>query len=122
MRSRAWGWLLLLPVTLSLLVIAFAPFRSFHQHLALAGTPDRFLSLNFDGTFRYSYEPFDTTRNKEKVVTGSYDVSSSRLVFEIGGKKHGVKFSREPGKKAGHTLTFEGELPEDLKAEWRSLP
>ncbi len=42
MRSRAWGWLLLVPVTLSLLVVALAPFRSFHQHLALAGTPDRF--------------------------------------------------------------------------------
>ena len=86
------------------------------------GTPDRFLSLNFDGTFRYSYEPFDTTRNKEKVVTGTYDASSSRIVFEIGGKKHGVKFSRDPGKKTGHTLTFEGELPEDLKGEWRSAP
>ncbi|MDP1828614.1 MAG: hypothetical protein Q8L48_35435 [Archangium sp.] len=86
------------------------------------GTPDRFLSLNFDGTFRYSYEPFDTTRNKEKVVQGTYDVSASRLVFEIGGKKHGVKYSKDPGKKAGHTLTFDGELPEDLKGNWRSLP
>ena len=86
------------------------------------GTPDRFLSLNFDGTFRYGYEPFDTTRNKEKVVTGTYDASSSRIVFEIGGKKHGVKFSRDPAKKVGHTLTFEGELPEDLKGEWRSMP
>jgi hypothetical protein len=86
------------------------------------GTPDRFLSLNFDGTFRYSYEPFDTTRNKEKVVQGTYDVSSSRLVFEIGGKKHGVKFSKDPSKKGGHTLTLEGELPEDLKGSWRSQP
>ncbi len=42
MRHRAWGWLVLVPVTMSLLVMAFAPFRSFHQHLALAGTPDRF--------------------------------------------------------------------------------
>jgi hypothetical protein len=86
------------------------------------GTPDRFLSLNFDGTFRYSYEPFDTTRNKEKVVTGSYDPSASRITFEIAGKKHGVKFSKDPSKKAGFTLAFDGELPEDLKGPWRSVP
>ena len=42
MRHRAWGWLVLVPVTMSMLVMALAPFRSFHQHLALAGTPDRF--------------------------------------------------------------------------------
>jgi hypothetical protein len=86
------------------------------------GTPDRFLSLNFDGTFRYSYEPFDTTRNKEKVVQGTYDASTSKIVFEIGGKKHPVKYSHDPAKKAGFTLSFDGELPEDLKGSWRSLP
>ena len=86
------------------------------------GTPDRFLSLHFDGTFRYSYEPFDTTRNKEKVVQGSYDVSSSKIVFELGGKKHGVKFSRDPAKKGGFSLNFDGELPEDLKGPWRNQP
>lgn len=86
------------------------------------GTPDRFLSLNFDGTFRYSYEPFDTTRNKEKVVQGTYDASSSRIVFEIGGKKTAVKFSKDPAKKGGFNLNFDGELPEDLKGSWRSQP
>lgn len=86
------------------------------------GTPDRFLHLNFDGTFRYSYEPFDTTRNKEKVVQGTYDVSTSRLVFEIGGKKHALKYTRDAGKKGGFSLSFEGELPEDLKGDWRSQP
>jgi hypothetical protein len=87
------------------------------------GTPDRFLSFNFDGTFRFSYEPFDTTRNKEKVVQGTYDASSSRLVFEIAGKKTGVKFSKDPAKKGGgFTLTFDGEVPEDLKGPWRSTP
>ena len=25
-------------------------------------------------------------------------------------------------EQVGHTLTFEGELPEDLKGEWRSMP
>ncbi len=91
-------------------------------YAGFAGTPDRFLSFNFDGTFRYSYEPFDTTRNKEKVISGTYDVSSSKIVFEIGGKKHGVKYSRDPGKKGGYVLTFDGELPEDLKGDWRSQP
>ncbi len=86
------------------------------------GTPDRFLSLNFDGTFRYSYEPFDTKRNQEKSVQGTYDPSSSRIVFDIAGKKHGVKFSKDAARKAGSTLTFEGELPEDLKGPWRSVP
>ena len=86
------------------------------------GTPDRFLSLNFDGTFRYSYEPFDTKRNKEKVVQGTYDASSSRIVFEVGGKKSAVKFSKESAKKSGLLLNFDGELPEDLKGPWRSQP
>lgn len=87
------------------------------------GTPDRFLSLNFDGSFRYSYEPFDTTRNKEKVVQGTYDPSAARITFDVGGKKYGVKFSKDPTKKGNaFTLTFDGELPEDLKGAWRSMP
>lgn len=86
------------------------------------GTPDRYLSFNFDGTFRYSFEPYDTTRNKEKTITGTYDVSTSRLVFETGGKKYGVKYSKDPGKKGGFALSFDGELPEDLKGAWRSQP
>ncbi len=84
-------------------------------------TPDRFLSLHFDGTFRYSYEPFDTKRNQEKVLEGKYDVSASRLVFEIAGKKHAVKYGKDPAKK-GQKLTLDGELPADLKADWRSVP
>ncbi|MFT3707903.1 MAG: hypothetical protein QM817_09630 [Archangium sp.] len=86
-------------------------------------TPDRFLTFNFDGTFRFSYEPFDTTRNQEKTVTGNYDVSSSRLVFEIGGKKRAVKFTKDPAKAGkGFVLSLDGELPEDLKGPWRSVP
>lgn len=86
-------------------------------------TPDRFLTFNFDGTFRFTYEPFDTTRNQEKTVTGNYDVSATKLVFEIGGKKRAVKFSKDPAKSGGgFVLTFDGELPEDLKGPWRSNP
>jgi len=41
-RRRAWGWLVLIPATMAVLVAVLAPFPSFHQHLSLAGTPDRF--------------------------------------------------------------------------------
>jgi hypothetical protein len=34
--------LLVVPVVIGLLVATLSPFRSFHQHLGLAGTPDRF--------------------------------------------------------------------------------
>lgn len=85
------------------------------------GTPDRFLSFNFDGTWRYSYEPFDTTRNQEKSLSGTYDVTAARLVLESGGKKYPLKYSRDPGKK-GHRLSLDGELPADLKGDWRSTP
>ena len=42
MRRRAWGWSLLIPATMAVLVAVLSPFPSFHQHLSLAGTPDRF--------------------------------------------------------------------------------
>lgn len=84
-------------------------------------TPDRFLSFNYDGTFRYSFEPYDTTRAKEKVVEGKYDVSAGRLVLTVGGKKHQLKFSKDAAKK-GFALKFDGEPPEDLKGDWRSVP
>ncbi len=41
MRRRAWGWLLVLPAVMALVVSTRSPFPSFHQHLGLAGTPDR---------------------------------------------------------------------------------
>ena len=43
------------------------------------------------------------------------------VVFEVGGKKYGVKYSKDAAKK-GFTLSFEGELPEDLKQTFRSVP
>lgn len=42
MRQRGWGWLLLVPAAMAVVVSLRSPFGSFHQHLALAGTPDRF--------------------------------------------------------------------------------
>jgi hypothetical protein len=81
------------------------------------GTPDYFLSFNYDGTYRWSYEPFDNKTNKAEVMTGRYDVSGSRLMFELAGKKHSVSYKKEAGK-----LTFDGELPESLKKAWRAQP
>ena len=90
-------------------------------------TPDRFLSFFFDGTYRYSFEPFDATRAKEKVLEGSFEASASRLAFEIPGThgKLSSKYSREPNKNAaqgGFTLELLGEVPEDFKGTFRSVP
>lgn len=84
-------------------------------------TPDRFLSFNYDGTFRYSREPFDTTRVEPKVIVGRYDVSPGRLVLTIDGKRHALKFTKSPGKH-GSTLDLDGDLPADLKGPWRGEP
>lgn len=87
-------------------------------------TPDRFLHFNFDGTFRYSFEPFDTTRAKEKVVEGTYDVGAGRVTFNVAGKKYPVRYTKDAAKKPtqGQQLSFDGELPEDLKGPFRSQP
>lgn len=85
-------------------------------------TPNRFLSFNFDGTFRYSFEPFDTTREKAVVLEGRYDVSGSRLTLEAGGKKYQVRYFKDPAKKGGQTLGFDGAVPEELKGPFRSQP
>jgi hypothetical protein len=91
------------------------------------GTPDRFLSFNFDGTWRYSFEPYDTTRAKEKIVEGNYEATASSLKLEIAGSKGKLttKYSRDENKKGakgGFTLQLEGDVPEDLKTAFRSVP
>jgi hypothetical protein len=91
------------------------------------GTPDRFLSFFFDGTFRYSFEPFDATRTKEKAIDGSFEASLTALTIQIPGTKGKVqpKYLRDENKKGtkgGYTLTLDGEVPEDLKGTFRSVP
>ncbi len=81
------------------------------------GTPDHFLSFNYDGTYRYSYEPYDQRRNTPRVIRGRFDVVGTRLRFEVEGKKYTVGYGRDGGK-----LTFDGELPEGLKGPWRAQP
>ncbi len=89
-----------------------------------AKTPDRFLAFNFDGTFRYTYEPFDRGRSKEKTLEGTYDVTSSRIMLQTGGKRYVVKYVKDAAAKggAGFTLSFDGDVPEDLKGPFRSVP
>jgi hypothetical protein len=41
-RRRAWAWLLVVPAAMFVLVAATAPFSTFHHHLYLSGTPQRF--------------------------------------------------------------------------------
>jgi hypothetical protein len=87
--------------------------------------PDRFLSFFFDGTFRYSYEPYDTDKNQPKAVVGEYDVSPGRMTFQIGRAKKTAKMalaSDTKSKRGGLTLQLDGELPEDLKQPFRSVP
>jgi hypothetical protein len=86
------------------------------------GGPDRFLGLHYDGTFRYSFEPFDSARALPKVLEGKWDVQGNRLVLEAGGKKYSPKFTKDPGKTAGEVLGLDGELPQDLKGPFRSVP
>ena len=88
--------------------------------------PDRFLAFYFDGTFRYAFEPFDITRTQPKVLEGTYEASPTRLTLEIAGTKGklNAKLLKEESKskKGGFTLTLEGEIPEDLKGTFRSVP
>lgn len=87
------------------------------------GGPDRFLALHYDGTFRYSFEPFDTVRNEPKTLEGRWDVQGAKLLFELGGKKYAPKYSKDPAKKGpGEVLGLDGELPPELKGPFRSTP
>ena len=87
------------------------------------GAPDKFLSFFFDGTYRFSVEPYDKPDQKEKVFTGEYDVSGSRLTLEIPGKgRVSARIAREKadkGPNSGHTLVLEGDVPESFKGKYR---
>lgn len=87
------------------------------------GAPDRFLSLYVDGTYRFVHEPLDGT--EPRVLTGAYTASSSRLTVELPKKgKVPLRYTREEasGPANGHTLTLEGDLPEEWKEPFRSRP
>jgi hypothetical protein len=85
--------------------------------------PDRFLSFHVDGTYRFVHEPLDG--QEPTTLTGTYTVSSSRMTLELPKKgKVALRYTREEadGPAGGHTLTLEGELPEEWKEPFRSRP
>ncbi len=86
------------------------------------GNPHHFLSFFYDGTFRYTFEPVDDKAGKPKSVEGGYEVTGSKLTFEIGGKKSAMRYNKDPGKRSGYQLTLDGDVPEELKQTWRSVP
>lgn len=87
------------------------------------GAPDRFLSFYVDGTYQFVHEPLDG--EEPTTLTGTYTVSGTKLTLELPKKgKVPVRFLREEaeGASGGHTLTLEGELPEEWKAPFRNRP
>jgi|CXWL01.1.fsa_nt_gi hypothetical protein len=95
-------------------------------YAGFAGTPDRFLSFFIDGTFRYTFEPVDDIRGKPNVIAGGYEASPSRIVFNLPEKgRVSAKANRDralKGPKPGVELTLEGDLPEEMKQRYRSVP
>jgi hypothetical protein len=91
------------------------------------GAPERFLSFNFDGTYRYDYQPIDQNK-KARSFSGDFEVSGNRLVLEVPGKgKVTLKIKRErvgeEGAGSKRVMTFEGkDLPDDLKDTFRDQP
>ncbi|HEX8702739.1 MAG TPA: discoidin domain-containing protein [Myxococcaceae bacterium] len=87
------------------------------------GAPDRFLSLYVDGTYRFVHEPLDGA--EPTVLTGAYTASASKLTVELPKKgKVALKYTRQEadGPSGGHTLTLEGDLPDEWKEPFRSRP
>jgi hypothetical protein len=87
------------------------------------GAPDRFLSFYFDGSFRYIYAPYDQP-DKQRAFNGDYKVQGNRVVFEIPGKgKFSAKMNRAKSgdEESRHSLKLDGELPDDLKMDFRDF-
>lgn len=91
------------------------------------GAPDRSLSFYFDETFRYEYTPLDSDQ-KAKLITGTYGLDGSRVVFNIPGRgKYPAALNRErkvqENGSVHHTLSLQGShLPSELNETFRDLP
>lgn len=90
------------------------------------GAPEKFLSFYFDNSFRYVYEPIDTTTKTGHTWTGDVEAGGGKLVIEVPGKgKLTAHMKREKdGDEVRRTLVFEGgdKLPEDFKEAFRDHP
>lgn len=86
------------------------------------GKPDKFLAFFVDGTFRYSYEPYDAKRNTPKAIDGGYEAGAGRVTFELSGKKVTARLALAKGEGTQQTLKLEGELPVELAQGFRSAP
>jgi hypothetical protein len=90
----------------------------------LEGAPDRFLSFYVDGTYSFVHEPLGGGEGP-RAINGGYTASSSKLNLELPKKgKVSVRFQREEaeGATGKHTLTLEGDLPDEWKEPFRSRP
>ncbi len=86
-------------------------------------TPDTFLTFHFDGTFRFSYEPYDGGRNKPKSLAGTFEVNGNRVNLSAAGKKYNAGFVKDILKAGGLKLSLTGELPPELnKLSFRNKP
>jgi len=87
------------------------------------GAADKFLSFFFDGTYRFSFEPYDPEA-KGHSFSGTYEASASHITLELPGKGKVVARMRRERKedrsgKLTRTLVLEGDLPEELKQVYR---
>lgn len=88
------------------------------------GAPDRFLSFFFDGTWRFTHDPFE---GRPRAFSGRYTVVGDRVVLELPGKARAVATlstqsspDDDPlGPAAGRSLRFQERAPEDFRAPYR---
>ncbi len=81
------------------------------------GAADRFLSFFLDGTYRFTYEPYDPNA-KGLSFGGSYQALSSNLLMEIPGRGKvavtPLQERTEPSSGNRRTLVLEGDVPEEI--------
>jgi hypothetical protein len=81
------------------------------------GAADRFLSFFLDGTYRFTYEPYEPNA-KGLSFGGSYQALHSNLLLEIPGKGRFAVTPRqertEPSTGGKRTLMLEGDVPEEI--------
>lgn len=85
------------------------------------GAPDRYLSFYFDGTYRFVLQPYDSNV-KPQSFEGSYDVTGGgNITLSLPSKaRASVRIAPKNGEAGSkQALTVEGEVPAEMKTEWR---